>query len=240
MPIIRKDQGIDQYVEREQENITKENLTADIELITCDTLVISKDIASNSVEVDVGGSQTSDKLIYSESFGPCQAVLARASDGSFIVFHATNPFQGRDLDHFAQLIHGKKIDEIYVFMKPTGPHHYLCMKYPQEFQNHPHLKGVAVNLIPTHKYTAITADPTTGRVFLTKELVVCNPRKAQRLANEETCRINRHTQKETAPSHLQMNTLVKSAQGDPLLLYSMLNRYTPVDHSSAPKVEPSV
>ncbi|MDX1901116.1 MAG: hypothetical protein SFW66_03810 [Gammaproteobacteria bacterium] len=128
-------------------------------------------------------------FLISSSFGPCMGVVAKLSDGTFAIFHASNPYNNflkagenkedmmEDLDAgfsaFIDKIKDKVVD-VYVFQKQN----IHDKKYAQKNKdNAPILTleltnalGIEAKCVKVDDYSDIVVDAKNNKIILTNEL----------------------------------------------------------------------
>jgi hypothetical protein len=141
------------------------------------------------------------KFVFSESFAPCIAVLARLKDGNFALYHANTQFMDEGPGkEFINEIMKRGIVDLHVFEKVPAPllpeenlqqraHYYQLLRF--KIRAAVIALGLEANGIPTkhvriENYTCIIADASINKICLGKQ-------KISRVLNTKAHLLNRET-----------------------------------------------
>lgn len=132
------------------------------------TFYVQKDIKNKYIkEVNMGcfaATTSKSRIIVSEAFGPCQAVVAKLKDGNFALYHAWTP--NSYAKGFKDLVNYLKnnIDEIFVFQKHDNKNNlFKASVLAVELTI---ALGVNVPRIEVTRYNSIICDSRRNKVII--------------------------------------------------------------------------
>lgn len=142
--------------------MSDENKQEKLKLVDSITLGVPNE---SKDQAGVGGSAiTHGNIIFTDSLGPCQGVIAKLKNGEFAIYHASAPTS--DVPGFSPFIQLVKdnIQEIYVLQKTSNPQNNE--KAPILVNALQEALGVEVGLKKLAYYTAIVCNAENQKVYV--------------------------------------------------------------------------
>lgn len=143
------------------------------QMSSANTLIINnkegKLVRGEGFEVGIDGYGVG-RFLYSDSFGPCQAVVAKLKDGDFALYHSFSSIADSPACiAFIKEIQQRGVLDVYVFQKNGEKNHKSKAAYSA--RGTMLTVGLLGNHLPVHRvlvddYTSIVADANTNNICL--------------------------------------------------------------------------
>jgi hypothetical protein len=145
-------------------------------ILYCPSILVSSNSAT-CTEVKIGASE-SGTFLFSDSFGPCQAVAAKLKNGEFAIYHASSHYDDTvGIKNFINKIVEGEASEVYIFekskpgvnlTKSSGKAAALSIVLTNQLLERK--SNAEVKRIQLDTYLCIVADEKTNQLVLSSKM----------------------------------------------------------------------